>query len=363
MSCSLPPEILDGIIDQLNDEPTTLKACCLVSKSWIPRTRKRLFAHVKFGAGEHHFASWMKTFSDPSNSPAHHTRSLTIYRFATVTTTDAEVACCVRTFQNVVRLHFKGLIWANHKAPLVPFYGSSHTVRSLRLTYTSFEVFDLVCSFPLLEDLALVSLCPWSGASVRSAPSTSPKLTGSLELSSIGGIRFAIRRLLDFPDGLHFTKITVSCFSEDSESTADLVARCSGTLESLRIHSFVPGEFLSAPLVDRYLTAAHGHRGAQSDSLQGHETQRSHVSVFNIEHPLDHRGTPNRRIQKPSTNHHLPIHFTPWKLGRANGSWGMAGPRPAASPILDFTFDPPTACVLAGQWGEGYKRSCAKFVA
>ena len=263
MSCTLPPEIFDLVIDQLHDEPTTLKACCIVSKSWIPRTRRHLFAHVKFGAEKHLFASWMKTFPDPSKSPAHHTRSLTIHRFLTVVTTDTGVADCVRTFRNVVRLHFSGLIWASRSAPLVPFHGFSHTVRSLRLTNTSFEVFNLVCSFPLLEDLALLSLCPWSGTARWSPPSTSPKLTGSLKLSSIGGIRFAIHRLLDFPDGLHFANIMVSCFSEDSESTVDLVSRCSGTLESLRIHSFVPGAFRSARLIDQYLTAARWHRGAQ----------------------------------------------------------------------------------------------------
>jgi len=48
MSRSLPPEILDLIVDHLHDEPTALKACCLVSKSWVPRTWNHLFALVEF---------------------------------------------------------------------------------------------------------------------------------------------------------------------------------------------------------------------------------------------------------------------------------------------------------------------------
>jgi hypothetical protein len=75
---SLPPEILDFIVDHLRDEPTTLKACCVVSKSWIHRTRKHLFASVEFRAPKSHIELWKKTFPDPSNSPAHHTRSLSI---------------------------------------------------------------------------------------------------------------------------------------------------------------------------------------------------------------------------------------------------------------------------------------------
>jgi hypothetical protein len=49
----LPPEILDYIIDLLHDEPETLKRCCLVSKSWVPRTRKHLFADIGFQTEEH----------------------------------------------------------------------------------------------------------------------------------------------------------------------------------------------------------------------------------------------------------------------------------------------------------------------
>jgi len=267
MSCSLPPEILDFIIDQLHNEPTTLKACCVVSKSWIPRTRRHLFARVDFGGRAIPIESWMKIFPDPSNSPAHHTRSLSICSLPVlVTTTNADVASCVRTFRNVVRLRFKHLTWTGQQNPLTPFYGFSHTVRSLRLTSTSFEVFNLVCSFPLLENLALVSLGSEVGAAGWNAPSTSPELTGSLSLSMMmGEIRPAILRLLDFPDGLRFTKITVSRLGEsDFEPMMDLVSKCSGTLECLTISSFTISAFPSASLVGRYLTAK--NRDAQGVS-------------------------------------------------------------------------------------------------
>jgi len=47
----LPPEILDYIVDFLHDNQNALKRCCLVSKSWIPRTRKHLFADIRFEDG------------------------------------------------------------------------------------------------------------------------------------------------------------------------------------------------------------------------------------------------------------------------------------------------------------------------
>ncbi|KAF9644347.1 hypothetical protein BDM02DRAFT_3103092, partial [Thelephora ganbajun] len=44
----LPPETLDYIVDFLHDNRETLEQCCLVSKSWVPRARKHLFADIKF---------------------------------------------------------------------------------------------------------------------------------------------------------------------------------------------------------------------------------------------------------------------------------------------------------------------------
>ena len=262
MSCSLPAEILDLIIDKLRDESITLKECCLVSKSWIPRARSHLFANLRFNLNllPHAAELWMMTFPDPPNSPAHHTRGLTIFSLPAITTTGASVASWIRTFHNVVRLHFEDTAWADHQAPFTPFYGFSHTVRSLRLTSTSFEVFDLVCSFPLLEDLALVSLLPEGGGAGWTAPPTSPKLTGSLELSSAAEIRPAIRRLLDFRGGLRFAKITVLFPGRDFGAETDLVSGCSGTLESLTISSSVLGTLPPASLIGQYLTTPRGRR-------------------------------------------------------------------------------------------------------
>ncbi|KAF9789288.1 hypothetical protein BJ322DRAFT_975360, partial [Thelephora terrestris] len=43
----LPQEITDYILDLLHDEPKTLRQCCLVSRSWTPRTRKHIFGTVR----------------------------------------------------------------------------------------------------------------------------------------------------------------------------------------------------------------------------------------------------------------------------------------------------------------------------
>ena len=125
MPCPLPPEILDLIVNHLRDDPTTLKACCVVSKSWIYRTRTHLFANTEFHAPKSHIELWKKTIPDPSNSPAYHTRRLLIRGFLTVTAADANVGGWIRTFHNLVHLHLESLNW-EERVPLIPFCASGN---------------------------------------------------------------------------------------------------------------------------------------------------------------------------------------------------------------------------------------------
>ena len=71
----LPEELLDSVVDFLYDERDALKSCCLVSKSWIPRTLEHIFAQVEF-FGTENLESWKTTFPDPSTSPACYAKSL-----------------------------------------------------------------------------------------------------------------------------------------------------------------------------------------------------------------------------------------------------------------------------------------------
>jgi len=113
------------------------------------------------------------------------------------------------------------------------------------------EVIDFVCSFPLLKDLALISIIPESDTDGWNPPLSSPKFTGSLNLRPFGRARPVIRRLLDLPGGLYFSEVTVVFTDEDVESVTDLVSRCSDTLEFLAIVYLSPGVFPSAPVIDQ----------------------------------------------------------------------------------------------------------------
>jgi hypothetical protein len=160
MSSSLPTELLDLIVDHLRTEPAVLNACYVVSKSWISPTRKRLFARVVFAVAIIHTKLWKKRFPDPSNSPARYTCSLSIYGLLPVTAIYAGVDGWACAFHHLVRL---GLYTPTE-------------IDSIPLP----EVFGFVCSFPLLEDLKLVSSNDWNDTDGWDTPSTSPKFTRSV---------------------------------------------------------------------------------------------------------------------------------------------------------------------------------------
>jgi len=264
MRRSLPPEILDLIVDRLRDEPTALKMCCLVSKLWVLRSRRNLFAHVNFDTHGSPIESWMKAFPNPSNSPAHHTQTLTTRGLQLVTAAGTDVGPWIRAFHSVVHLHVytfgSAESWGDdYQDSLIPFHGLSPAVRSLHLYSISTppsRIFGLLCSFPLLETFTSHASGGGNRADEWTAPLASPRLTGSLELCSIGeGIAATIRRLLELPNGLRFTNIAVLCFSmEDFESTMDLVLGCSDTLESLSILGHLEAGSLLIPILDRCLT-------------------------------------------------------------------------------------------------------------
>ena len=250
----LPPELLDHIVDILRRKRKALRNCCLVSRSWVPRTRKHLFAHVKFGT-EKNLESWKEIFPDPSTSPARYAKTLSVDCARAVTAADAEPGGWIGTFSQVTELEVGSQrTYADEVGvSLVPLHGFSPTLKSLHVDFIflpSSEVFDLVLSFPLLEDLTVItsydmlSVSDDDGSDELPAivqPSNPPIFTGTLELSR-GGTRPIAHRLLSLQSGIRFRKLILMQFHEEDISlTTGLVEVCSHTLESLDITCSLTG--------------------------------------------------------------------------------------------------------------------------
>ena len=244
----LPPEILNHTVDLLHGTEDAPKNCCLVSKSWIPRARKHLFADIKF-CFETDLQSWKETFPDPSTSPAHYAKTLFFGCCHIITAADAEPGGWITGFTCVVNLELANhaMLFRESSISFAPFHGISSVIKSLRVDcvlLSSSQILDLVLSFPLLQDLAVLSIAEVvtqndggsDGLSTVVQPSSSSIFTGSLELSLGRGMKSIVRRLLSLPGGLHLRKLTLTwCHEEDPSLTMELVEECSHTLNSLDI--------------------------------------------------------------------------------------------------------------------------------
>jgi hypothetical protein len=254
---SLPPELLDYIVDFLRDELVPLKQCCLVSKSWVPRTRRHLFSIVGFESQED-VDTWKKAFPDPSNSPAHYTRILKMRCFQVVAEEDVVEGGWIPTFPHAMRmqLNYDGLavVGPEPEISLAPFSKFSPNLKSLSLKcffHPRLQVFNLIRSLPFLEDLTLVGCAPAKDDDGQDGPhpavsSISPRLTGTLEFLPVGRAAVTVRRLLDLPHGIHFRTLKLSWSKEeDHRYLMELVVNCSDTLENLDITHDLKGTVYS----------------------------------------------------------------------------------------------------------------------
>ena len=238
-----PAELLDHVVDHLHDTKYTLRSCCLVSKSWIPRARKHLFANIRFDDKED-LESWKEIFPDPSISPAGYTKTLIVRCLHVVTAADAEVGGWIGGFSRVV--HLKLGHNNTSRVSLLPFRGFSPLIKSLHVEFATLpfsHTLDLILSFPLLEDLSVITSDEVvaedgdgsDGLPTVIQPSNPPMFTGCLKLETTG-LKPITRQLLSLPGGIHFRNFTVMWkHEEDISWTAAFVERCSHTLESLDI--------------------------------------------------------------------------------------------------------------------------------
>ena len=256
----LSEELLDDIVDFLHGSRDALKSCSLVSKSWVPRARKHLFAEIKFSTTES-LRSWGSTFSDPSTSPACYSRILLVGRPPLESVAaNGEEWRWIQTFTRIQVLDLDTNVINPSQLPitLLQFYGFSPGLKTLRLAFRAFpssQVFGLILSFPLLDDLRVVVSCTWIESRPRNTVSgdqaialqslVSPPFTGFLELDLKTGLDFLASWLLSLPGGLHFRSLhlTLNRQSNAVPATA-LVEGCSSTLEFLEVDCKISSLFI-----------------------------------------------------------------------------------------------------------------------
>lgn len=113
-------------------------------------------------------------------------------------------------------------------------------------TFSPTQIFKIVCSLPLLQDLDIMSRgIPNNDRSVIFQPAVSPPLTGTFSICLAQGIGQTMRVLLDLPNSVRFRKLLGTArLEEDLWWIAALVAVCSDTLEYIYVRCLQPRKFL-----------------------------------------------------------------------------------------------------------------------
>ena len=241
----LPPEIEEIIIDHFHNDPKTLKQCSLVSRSWAACAQKHLFNEVDFmrGSGYKMLKLWKKSFPDLSNSPACHTKLLSIeYK----TSTAVKNLGFIGSFTNVTHLEVdaddccygpRSNVWHN----LLP------AVTSLCVYFSTVklsQLFGLVYSFPSVKDLVIEGISiVYDGG--HFPPSTLPEFTGTLVLDC--QLKDITWTLLYLPPGsLRFRRIVWKIDSSHDKDKVkhmkNLMEKCSDTLEYIDFTYCMGGE-------------------------------------------------------------------------------------------------------------------------
>jgi len=240
----IPQDIVDEILDRLaaNSSFRTLRACTLVSKSWVFPCRRHLFHTALFTA--RNIQRWFRLFPVPEESPAHHVRELGIWIAGQdwVPERFFEYTPCFTNAETVRLLGYGGV------PPLrVPsLWKFPQSVTSLVVNsgvVTPVQIRDIIAQLRNLDDLSL------SGSLIRvderALVGIGTVLTGGfggkLLLRDECADEGIMNMLLEIPTGLHFTEVNIRCTGERLPSSVKLAAVCGRTLVKLSCTIIVHG--------------------------------------------------------------------------------------------------------------------------
>ena len=229
----LPQELYDCIIDELRDQPNSLKTCSLVSKSWAAQSQKHIFSTVKF-SNDRDIGGWRNAFPDPASSLAHHARKLII-------NSPKELPeDLFPSFCNVTHLFLE--VYRDRASPisLTGLHGFTPFLKSLETRFSylhPIDILNLADSFPLLDNLSIIA-GPSITPDTKATPPKPLKFSGSLHLSLHRKTMDAmVNHLLSLPGGIHFRELSWSR-GHDSSSAMALISACASTLKSLRLYTW-----------------------------------------------------------------------------------------------------------------------------
>jgi len=215
----IPHDIINEILDNLatDSDFRSIRACALVSKSWVEPCQFHLFHTVLFVPWNVY--KWLELFRVRERSPAHHVRDLHV-RIGVGEALPDRIYEHLSWFTNVDRIEFSGgggyplgSRW-DLLAREPSLWKLSTSVTSLTINtnvVTLVHVRDIMAQMPNLDDLGLLG--PFAETDRRKLPGIGTVLKGRFggRLMLRDADEDVVNMLLEIPSGLHFVELEIYC--------------------------------------------------------------------------------------------------------------------------------------------------------
>ena len=246
---SLPPELIDRILRSLRNDPESLMATSLVSKAWTIWSQAYFFesVHLKPANLQH----WLKNISQDADSPASHTRTLTLEEYRLLPWINPQYLdfplsnlASFRDVRSLSLVQWNATLF-NGASP-EPYFGHfGKSLRTLSLRFCTLDpaiLFNFLSLLPNIQDLEIAYLFPNSAALdiIPDVPKVTPSFCGTLSLADLASGHLILKALAALP--LHFTTISIQgCTFHESDIYQMLLTSCRDTLVTLRFEKSYRG--------------------------------------------------------------------------------------------------------------------------
>ena len=246
----IPEDIIDEILDHLaaDSDFKSLRACALLSRSWVPSSRRHLFHTVDLTWGK--MDRWYNTFPVPEESPAHHVLVLHISNNA-IDWVPVKFFDHAPRFTNVRKLFLFG---GEHCAgPRVPsLWKLPESVTSLAISASNgaslVKIWEIVAQLPNLDDLSLQGRFIQADRSALLGIGTVPRgrFGGKLVLRNVYGAGRGHIEFLEILTGSPFSRVEIDYAREYIPAVIRLVEACSQTIVKLSLNVRYSGKYHSS---------------------------------------------------------------------------------------------------------------------
>ncbi|KAF9651966.1 hypothetical protein BDM02DRAFT_322138 [Thelephora ganbajun] len=261
----LPQELIDTIIDNLRNNPASLRACSLVAQSWTSRSQRHLFSAVVIWSDTLHL--WHKNISPSSDSVSSYIRDLSLSanegsrdpRFSpNLLNLAHEHFASIQELESLKLFRWTLVNWECYTRSFGSLSMSLHELQLIQPTSDTTALLSLATFFFRIERIVIISPSILSTDTSNFYPPAGLRLGWKIvHFMSFGGRCAAfLQKLAELPEAFVWEQLTLGLASDvyRLDVFPRLLSSCSATLRTLRIIRIHPDNDTTAHLISGDIT-------------------------------------------------------------------------------------------------------------